>query len=58
MPRVRQLTEPIYSEEYLPRIEMFTHLKLCLATAIHNFQSVKITYIYLFWNQTFANLDF
>ena len=33
------------------------HLKLCLATAIHNFKWVKITHdICLIWDQTFENL--
>ena len=27
------------------KIWIFTHLKLCLATAIHNFKWVKITHI-------------
>ena len=31
---------------------------LCLATATHNFKRVKITHIYLIWDQTFANLKF
>ena len=35
----------------------FTQFKLCLATATHSFNWVKIIYIYLFWKQTFANLD-
>ena len=38
-------------------ISIFTHLKLCLATAIHNFKWVKITHIFLIWDQRFANLD-
>ena len=39
-------------------IEIFTYLKLCLATAIHNLKWVKITYRYIcsIGNQTFANL--
>ena len=32
-------------------------MKLCLATAIQNFMSVKITHICLGLHQTFANLD-
>ena len=35
---------------------MFTHLKLCLATAIHNFKWLKIIDIGLICDQTFANL--
>ena len=34
-----------------------THLKLCLATATHNFKWVKITYICLICNDAFANHD-
>ena len=34
----------------------FTHFKLCLATATHNFKWVTITDICLIWNQTFANI--
>ena len=29
---------------------IFTHLKLCLSTAIHNFKCVKITPICLIWD--------
>ena len=36
---------------------IFTHLKLCVATATHNFKWAKITHICLFWDQQFANLD-
>ena len=36
---------------------IFTHLKLCLATATHNFKWVKITQIGLVWDQTLVNLD-
>ena len=48
---------------------MFTPLKLCHATATHNFKWVKIilsyiiiiyniiSYIYLLWDQTFTNFD-
>ena len=32
---------------------IFTHLKLCLATATHNFKWVKISHR-LMWDQTFA----
>ena len=39
------------------KIEILTHLKLCLATATHNFKWVKIIHIYLLWNETFANFD-
>ena len=35
----------------------FTHMKLCLATTIHNFMWVEITYICLIWVQILANLD-
>ena len=38
-------------------ILIFTHLKLCLATAIHNFKWVKITHICLIRDQTFTNFD-
>ena len=38
-------------------IYYFTHLKLCLATATHNFKWVKITDICLNWDQTFAKFD-
>ena len=31
----------------------FTHVKLCLATAIHNFKWVEITHICLITDQTF-----
>ena len=34
--------------------EIFTHLKLCLATAIHNFKWVKIYHSCLIWDQTSA----
>ena len=30
----------------------FTHLKVCLGTATHNFKWVQITYIWLVWDQT------
>ena len=33
-------------------------MKLCVATATHNFKWVKITHICSFWDKTFANLDF
>ena len=36
---------------------IFTHLKLCLATATHNFKWVKITHICLVWEHTFAHRD-
>ena len=35
----------------------FHHLKLCLATAIHNFKWPKNTYICLIRAQILANLD-
>ena len=38
-------------------IKIFTHLKLCLAAAIHNFKWVNITRICLIWDQIFENLD-
>ena len=38
-------------------ILIFTHLKLCLAIATHNFKWVEIAHIGLIWDQTFANLD-
>ena len=38
-------------------ILIFTHLKLCLATATHNFKWMKVTQSGLIWDQTFANLD-
>ena len=39
------------------QIKIFTHLKLCLATATHNFKWVEITHNCLIWNKTFTNLD-
>ena len=33
-----------------------THLKLCLATATHNFKWLKITQICLIWDQTILML--
>ena len=36
---------------------MFTHLKLCLATASHNFKWMKITDNCLTYDQAIANLD-
>ena len=36
-------------------IKIFTHLKLCLANAIHNFKWPKIADICLIWDQTFAS---
>ena len=38
-------------------IKVFTHLKLCLATATHNFKWLIINHIYLNWNETIANFD-
>ena len=35
----------------------FTDLKLCLATATHNFKSVKNTHVCLNWDQAFRNFD-
>ena len=37
--------------------KIFTHLKLCVATATHNFKWVKIIHICLIWDLTFANID-
>ena len=34
-----------------------TNLKLCIATATHNFKWVKITDMCLIWDQPFANID-
>ena len=45
----------VYSLEY--RIWIFTHLKLCLAVATHNFKWVKIIRICSIWYQTLANLN-
>ena len=33
------------------------HLKLCLATATHNFKWMKTTHICVIWDQTFTNFD-
>ena len=38
-------------------ISILTHLKLCLATATHNFKWMQITHYSLIWNQTFAYRD-
>ena len=38
-------------------IPIFIHLKLCLATATHNFKCVQNIYICLIWDQTFEDLD-
>ena len=38
-------------------ILIFMHLKLCLATATHNFKWLKITHISLIIAQIFANVD-
>ena len=38
-------------------IEIFTHLKLCLADAIHNFKWVKIMQIWQNGDQLFSNRD-
>ena len=35
-------------------IQLSTHLKMCLATAIHNFKRVKIIHNFVFWKQTFT----
>ena len=35
----------------------FTHLKLCLATATHNFKWMKMTPICLIWYQAFAKIE-
>ena len=37
-------------------IWIFTHLKLCLANAIHNFKWVKIIQIWQNWGQLFSNI--
>ena len=37
-------------------ILIFNHLRLCLATAIHNLKWLKITHICLIWDQTFTNV--
>ena len=37
-------------------IKIFTHLKLCLANATHNFKWVKNSYICANWFGTYANL--
>ena len=42
---------------YPDKLKKYSHLKLCLATAIHSFKWLKITDICLIWHQTFANLD-
>ena len=39
-------------------IKIFTHLKLCLATAIHNFKRVKIAYICIILIKMYANSQF
>ena len=44
------LQPPIYS------IWIFTHLKLCLADAIHNFKWVKIIQIWQNGSQLFSNI--
>ena len=36
---------------------MFIHLRLCLATAIHNIKWMNITQICLIWDQIFTNID-
>ena len=38
-------------------IYFFSHVKLCLATAIYNFKWAKITDICVIWDQTFTNSD-
>ena len=38
-------------------ILIFIHLKLCLATATHNFKWLKITHIYLIRAQLYKNVD-
>ena len=40
---------PIYPPRYL--IQIFTHLKLCLANATHDFKWGEITHICLIWDQ-------
>ena len=48
-PKALNLQPPNYS------IWIFTHLKLCLADAIHNFKWVKIIQIGQNWSQLFSN---
>ena len=38
-------------------IKLFSHLKLCLATATHNFEWVKIIHIRLICDKTFPDID-
>ena len=38
-------------------VRIFTHFKLCLATATHDIKWVKNTHICLIWEQTFPNFD-
>ena len=38
-------------------IQMFNQLKLCLATATHNFYWVKITHSRWIWSRPFTNFD-
>ena len=38
-------------------IQIFTHLKLCVATVTSNFKWVKINDIYLIWNKKLANFE-
>ena len=38
-------------------IEIFTYMKWYLSTATHDFKWVKITRIWLIWDQTIANID-
>ena len=47
---------PLQLKELLNSI-IFTHLKLCLGTAAHNFKWIKLPIIFLIQYQTFANPD-
>ena len=42
----------IIAETLIYLIRIFNHLKLCLATATHNFKCVNITHICLIWDET------
>ena len=46
-----------FPAKYLGPNLIFTHLKLCLATATNNFKWVKIILVCLLWDQKLANLD-
>ena len=38
-------------------IYIFKNPRLCFATAIHNLKCLKITHIWLIWDQKFTNID-